>query len=168
MSGRDSVKFGFNVQQLGKQDVSFSTAAEVRSYIEVNKQSSMNYTNTDVSKFQGSGAVVRADGSDLKPPRFYDFLQSNPIFRNSYSVCLYYYHMLMNPLSYDGSFIREMKENYKFNELGFFIVVTFSAISAWTFVWASRQKMRNFKKRFVYQEYQKRKFLQRSLLVKSR
>ena len=65
----------------------------------------------------------------------------------SISTLYDYVQSLLNPILYDGSFRREIEENYKTNELGFLIGVSFTAFAAWTFVWSRRTRMRNMKKR---------------------
>ena len=105
--------------------------------------------------------LVRADGGRLEHPpiMLLNLLDRYPLLDKVHNVYLYYYNIMFNPLCYDGSTYRQIEENWKFNELGFMIVFTFTGLALWSFLWAQRQNIRNFKKRFVYQEYQKRKFL---------
>ena len=76
---------------------------------------------------------------------------NNPLFRKNYSgrmtdlegkdtfrrvsvasraYCLLFRGVL-NPLDYNGSFMREMEETYKTNELGFFIGLCFFGALMW-------------------------------------
>lgn len=38
----------------------------------------------------------------------------------------------LNPVEYDGRFLKEIKDSYKTNELGFFITLTFMGCVAWS------------------------------------
>ncbi len=71
--------------------------------------------------------------------------------------------ILLNPLGYDGSTFEELKKTYRANEAGFLIGATSSLSIVWLAVNYRRNRILQQKKLFVYQEYQKRKFLQRAL-----
>ncbi len=60
------------------------------------------------------------------------------------------YRSLFNPIDYDGSFLRELKDSYKTNEIGFFITVSFFATLSWSFIVYRRNSILETKKRFIY------------------
>ena len=65
-----------------------------------------------------------------------------------------------NPLLYDGSNIQFIKDQYRTNELGFFIGVSFSLAVAQVFLAARRRSLLLQKKRFIFNQYKKNKFLE--------
>ena len=73
-----------------------------------------------------------------------------------------------NPVDYNGIFLREIEESYKTNELGFFITCCFFGTLFWNFLTIRRTSLLVQKKRFVFQRYQRNKFLEDSLRLKSR
>eukprot|EP00347_Sterkiella_histriomuscorum_P011873 403370773 len=78
------------------------------------------------------------------------------------------YRNLLNPIDFDGSVWQEVKNSYKTNEIGFFISVLFFVSLSWSFVSYRRNSILEQKKRFVYQQYKKQKFIEESLRIKSR
>lgn len=75
---------------------------------------------------------------------------------------------MLNPVDYDGSTRRDLEESYKTNELGFFITLCFFGTLAWSVVTYRRNSLLVQKKRFAFQRYQRQKFLEDSLRLKSR
>ena len=80
----------------------------------------------------------------------------------------YLFRQLFNPVDYDGRILRELKNSYKTNELGFFITFAFFASLFWSFARYRRNAILEQKKRFVYQQYRKKKFIEESLRIKTR
>ena len=78
------------------------------------------------------------------------------------------FRQLFNPIDYDGQVWRELKNSYKTNELGFFIAFSFVLALGWSFVKYRRYSILEQKKRFVYQQYKKKKFIEESLRLKTR
>lgn len=44
------------------------------------------------------------------------------------------FRTLLNPVDYDGSLWRNIKDSYKTNELGFFITLSFFVCLSWSFL----------------------------------
>ncbi len=80
----------------------------------------------------------------------------------------YIFRMLFNPVDYDGSIWREIKNSYKTNELGFFITLAFFGCLGWSIIRYRRNALLEQKKRFVYQQYKKKKFIEEALRLRTR
>ncbi len=78
------------------------------------------------------------------------------------------FRTLLNPVDYDGRYWREIKSSYKTNELGFFITLAFFLSLGWSFAKYRRNAILEQKKRFVYQQYKKKKFIEESLRLRTR
>ena len=44
------------------------------------------------------------------------------------------FRSIFNPVDYDGSLFKELKDSYKTNEIGFFITVSFFATLSWSMI----------------------------------
>ena len=55
-----------------------------------------------------------------------------------------------NPIDYDGSAWQEVKNNYRTNEIGFFITLTFFGVLGWSLLEYRKNKLLYLKKRFVF------------------
>ena len=75
---------------------------------------------------------------------------------------------MFNPLDYNGQIWQEIKDSYRTNELGFFIVVAFVAALSQSFLAFRKNSLMAVKKRFAFQQYRRRKFLEDSLRLRSR
>ena len=78
------------------------------------------------------------------------------------------YRSFLNPVDYNGQFSQEIKDNYRTNELGFFIVLLFFGALSQSFMSYRKFSLLNQKKRFAFQQYRRSKFLEDSLRLKSR
>ena len=63
------------------------------------------------------------------------------------------FNFLFNPLEYNGSILREAKDAYKTNELGFFIGLCFVGVFGWSLMSYRRNSLIVQKKRFIFQRY---------------
>ena len=63
---------------------------------------------------------------------------------------------------------QEIKDSYRTNELGFFIVVAFLGAVGQSFLAYRKFSLMAMKKRFAFQQYRRHKFLEDSLRLKSR
>ena len=79
-----------------------------------------------------------------------------------------FYRTFLNPVDYDGRFMREIKNSYNTNEIGFFITVSFFAALGWSFLVYRRSTILGQRKRFLYQQYKRHKFLEDTLHLKSK
>jgi len=59
-------------------------------------------------------------------------------------------------------------DSYKTNELGFFISLCFVGIAGWSVFVYRRNSILEQRKRFLYQNYKRHKFLEDSLRLKSK
>lgn len=63
------------------------------------------------------------------------------------------FNFLFNPLEYNGTILREAKDAYKTNELGFFIGLCFVGVFGWSLMSYRRNSLIVQKKRFIFQRY---------------
>lgn len=66
-------------------------------------------------------------------------------------------------MCYDGSTLRALKASFENNEAGFMIASTSFFFLVWILVNYRRTVLNHQKKLFVYQEYQKRRYIQKAL-----
>jgi hypothetical protein len=78
------------------------------------------------------------------------------------------FRLIFNPVDYDGSFFVEIKNAYNTNEIGFFITLGFFATLSWSFMYYRRNSILEQKKRFMYQQYKRQRFLEDNLKLKSK
>ncbi len=109
-------------------DLSFATKAEVRSHIQ---------------------NEIRQGRLKQKPFYYLDGreLTLNPLEKVGYFSISHFF----TPLAWDGSLIRQMKEGYETNELGFIIAVSFFLSTFWLFGRYRHLKIKEQQKRFIYQ-----------------
>ncbi len=141
-------------------DFTFSSSAEVKTFV------------------RAKLGMPDSEKKGLIEPRIADFRglngelvakQTNGIQNFSYQLSKnYLFRTLFNPVDYDGRTWRDIKASYKTNELGFFIGFAFFICLGWSFAKYRRYSILEQKKRFVYQQYKKKKFIEESLRLKTR
>ena len=136
---------------MSKADFTFSSSAEVHTYVRAQlgmpTKEQEGMFDPRVANFKG----LQSSG--------YSALALAPGFA---------FRTMFNPVDYDGRYWREIKNSYKTNELGFFITMAFFLCLGWSFAKYRRNAILEQKKRFVYQQYKRRKFLEESLRLKTR
>ena len=108
---------GFTTQVKAKQDLSFSSASEIQTYI-LSNRGGINLGATDVTKYT-ERQVNSSDGVCLSTTK------GGPHMPIPVNVILSVYNNLFNPVFYDGAIFREIKDTYRTNEIGFFIGMSF-------------------------------------------
>ena len=71
-------------------------------------------------------------------------------------------------MAYDGSTKAELREAWRTNELGFLIGICCYGMIAQILLKRRRDALRLAKKRFIYHQYRKSRFLEDSLMLKTR
>ena len=133
-------------------DSSFSTQDEINAYVNFNMNS-----------------PIKGDPSGIMMNTLNDVSSSRKVMTMHGSTFLYLagltYYEFTNPFNYNGQSIDYLKETYKNNKYGFFIgAISYYLLFA-TFMRHRRYKIISEKKRFVYQQYLRKKFIEESLRI---
>lgn len=147
-------------------DLTFKSSSEIKSFVRHQMEKpGLSGTGAYADSVQSSlfysrnfdGAFRDPSGRDITTPPGFFQLTWLVMFRN-----------LFNPVDYTGSLRQEIRKHWDTNELGFVIGVSFSLAVLWQLQTYRRNQLLLSKKRFVYQEYKRRKFLEDSLRMRSR
>ena len=143
-----SSNLGFSNQLETKQDLSFSSPAEIQSFVKANLNTPSQASSTSV----GITKLIDINGTDIG---------SQPV---TLGLTVNYFqhgllNFLLNPIAFDGSVIKELQDSYRTNEVGFFIGLCSILTVMQQFATHRRSVIRLQKKRLVYQTYLKSRFL---------
>ena len=141
-----------------KKDLSFSTTSEVQTFV----RAQLGQPGAKV------GEKERCFQRQTYEGQFLD-LEGRPVSMSTWQLPLnLMYRGVLNPVDYDGSFLAEIKNTYKTNEIGFFIGLSFMLTLSWSFLTYRRNAILEQRKRFLYQQYKRGKFLEDNLRLKSK
>ena len=128
-----------------KPDLTFSSSSEIKSFVRSNIGSGM--TSAEISGISSGFQLKRRISGNMFDTQGRNISDQETLFRIT-SVSAFNY--LFNPLYYNGSFIGEVKDAYKTNELGFFIGLCFVGVFGWSFLSYRRHSLIVQKKRFIF------------------
>ncbi|CAI2383720.1 unnamed protein product [Moneuplotes crassus] len=138
-----------------KIDTTFSTSAEIESFVDFNMKSPI--------KGDPSKPMFQAH-PDVKSSVYH----TSPVTGSKLmSILSHSLHNYINPISYRGQCWQAIKDNYTNNKSAFIIEVAFVMTNFALFSHYRRSSIVGQKKKFVYQQYQRKKFLEESLRIKT-
>ena len=111
--------------QSNGSDFTFSSSAEVKTFVRAQlglpSKESKGMLDQRIANFKTMNGRKLSEVNDLDQAFGLQMSKS------------YLFRMFLNPVVYDGRFLREMKNSYKTNELGFFIAFSFFGCLFWSF-----------------------------------
>ena len=137
----------FSSKQKQRQDLSFSSTDEIKSYI-----------NSNI------GGFGQSDIDQYKQTHIEGIPKKNPLQLGLYSI----YNGIFNPVAYNGQTYLELQNAWKTNEIGFLIGASFMLVIINQVTGYKRQSLQLQKKRFIYMQYKRQRFLEDSLMMKTR
>jgi len=139
------------------EDLTFSSSSEIRNFV----RSRLEKPSDDGGLLQGNYTLFRVN-SDLPVSNSAgeDLLSQRTFLQN----CLSVFRMtFLNPVAFNGQVWRQVEDAYTTNEVGFFISLSFFGAVAWAFSTYRRNVILTAKKRFLFQQYKRHKFLEETL-----
>ena len=110
-----------------KPDLTFSSSSEIKSFVRSNIGSGM--TSAEISGISSGFQLRKRISGSMFDTQGRSITEQETMLRIT-KVSIFNY--LFNPLYYNGSMIREIKDAYKTNELGFFIGLCFIGVFGWS------------------------------------
>ena len=110
-----------------KPDLTFSSSSEIKSFVRSNIGSGM--TSAEISGISSGFQLRKRISGSMFDTQGRSISEQETMLRIT-KVSIFNY--LFNPLYYNGSMIREIKDAYKTNELGFFIGLCFIGVFGWS------------------------------------
>ena len=110
-----------------KPDLTFSSSSEIKSFVRSNIGSGM--TTAEISGISSGFQLRKRISGNMFDTQGRSISEQETMLKIT-KVSIFNY--LFNPLYYNGSMIREIKDAYKTNELGFFIGLCFIGVFGWS------------------------------------
>ena len=110
-----------------KPDLTFSSSSEIKSFVRSNIGSGM--TSAEISGISSGFQLRKRISGSMFDTQGRSITEQETMLKIT-KVSIFNY--LFNPLYYNGSMIREIKDAYKTNELGFFIGLCFIGVFGWS------------------------------------
>ncbi|CDW89081.1 UNKNOWN [Stylonychia lemnae] len=146
-----------------EMDLNFSSSKEIQTYIQA--QMGLPQSNSDSPMLRHLKDLQDLEGNyvvkDFKVNQYSLQTLSMASFMIMFRTCF-------NPIDFDGRILRDLKNSYKTNEIGFFITALFFGTLGWSIITYRRNQILLLKKRFVFQQYKKQKFIEESLRLRTR
>ncbi len=124
-------------------DLTFSSSSEVKNFVRA-KMSLPSSSNQSLSYYRftiESTSLIDSQGNDFFKHGSLNYLAvKSLIFRNFF-----------NPVDFDGRYLRELKDTYQTNEVGFLIFVCFLGCLGHSFMTYRRHTILEQKKRYMFQ-----------------
>ena len=170
MSNDKNAPFLTSKANPNQTSITFQSSAEVKTFIKTNIRPKSNETNQNSAQINAFQNPIKYLRSRILNPNYVGPNGLQPIDQHktltAFVVVLA--DVFVNPLRYDGKVYKAVKEAWITNEVGFLITASFFGTLFWTFVTYRRNRLLATKKRFVFQQYKRSKFLEDSLRLKSR
>ena len=134
-----------------KTDLTFSSSSEVQSFV----RARMGMPGTEGQGTLLDGIQIYSDGKVYDPIQTLNSggiqIDTNKLHFFLLTKCKgLVFRTVLNPVDYDGSMIREIKNGYKTNELGFFITLSFFMAMSWSFFVYRKNTILETRKRLIF------------------